>query len=317
MRIDRRLLNWGLFLVALGGLPLAVRFGVLPDTVHWFDLWPLVLVGIGLGVLLQATRLAVLGGAVVAITLGALIGGTVANGAGVAFGCARDGRAFPSAGGNLGDRASVELELACGQLDVKPVSGQAWTVSGTSDDGQAPTIDSSTDRLSVRSSESGGPFNFGGGGSLAVRLPASPTLDLSATVNAGEARLNLVETHLQNVSLTVNAGSVTVDLTRSAPGKLGATVNAGSLKVQLPGASLGGNLTVNAGSMRLCLPAGTGLRIETGGGVLGGYEFGGAGLVQSGNVWTTPGFEAAASRIDLTATANAGSISLNPSEGCA
>jgi hypothetical protein len=317
MHINRRLLNWGLFLVALGGLPLAVRFGAIPDDVHWFDLWPLVLVGIGLGVLLQATRLAVLGGAVVAVTLGVLIGGTIATGAGVALGCAHDGRSFPSASGSLGDRASVDLELACGELDVKAVSGQAWTVAGTSDDGQAPRVDSSTDRLSVRSRDRGGPFSFGGGGSLAVELPASPTLDVSATINAGDARLNLVEAHLQNVSLTVNAGSVTVDLTGSAPGRLGATVNAGSLKVQLPAGSLGGSLTVNAGSLRLCLPAGAALRIETGGGVLGGYDFGRAGLTQSGNIWSTPGFDAAASRIDFTATANAGSISLNPAEGCA
>ena len=51
MRINRGLLNWGVFLIALGGIPLAVDQGWLDSDVarDLGQLWPLLLVGIGLG----------------------------------------------------------------------------------------------------------------------------------------------------------------------------------------------------------------------------------------------------------------------------
>ena len=50
MRIDRSLLNWGVFLIALGGIPLAVDQGWLESDIagDLGQLWPLILVGIGL-----------------------------------------------------------------------------------------------------------------------------------------------------------------------------------------------------------------------------------------------------------------------------
>jgi hypothetical protein len=47
-----------------------------------------------------------------------------------------------------------------------------------------------------------------------------------------------------------------------------------------------------------------------------GFDFGNQGLIEQDGVWTTPGYGADADAIDLRAHANAGSISLNPEDGC-
>src|SRR3990172_3207999 len=82
MRVDRRLLGWGVFFVLLGGVPLAVQSGVLDAglTDQVVRLWPLIVIGIGLGIVLRLTSLAWLGGLVVAVTFGLLLGSLLAGG---------------------------------------------------------------------------------------------------------------------------------------------------------------------------------------------------------------------------------------------
>ena len=82
MRIDRSLLNWGVFLIALGGVPLAVQQGFTDSGIagDLWRLWPLILVGFGLGLLLRWTPLAWLGGAIVAGTFGLIFGALIAGG---------------------------------------------------------------------------------------------------------------------------------------------------------------------------------------------------------------------------------------------
>ena len=72
MRINRSFLNWGVFLIALGGIPLAVDQGWLESDIasDLGQLWPLILVGIGLGLILRWTPLSWFGGALVAATFG-------------------------------------------------------------------------------------------------------------------------------------------------------------------------------------------------------------------------------------------------------
>ena len=79
MRIDRSLLNWGVFLIALGGVPLAVQQGFTDSGIagDLWRLWPLILVGFGLGLLLRWTPIAWLGGAIVAGTFGLIFGALV------------------------------------------------------------------------------------------------------------------------------------------------------------------------------------------------------------------------------------------------
>ncbi len=84
MSVDRRLLNWGVFLVLVGGVPLAVAQGWIPsETVaNAWELWPLILIGAGIGLILSRTPLRALGGIIVAGTFGVILGAMLAVGFG-------------------------------------------------------------------------------------------------------------------------------------------------------------------------------------------------------------------------------------------
>src|SRR5262245_18522434 len=108
MHVDRRLLGWGLFFILVGGIPLAVRTNVISAALvgQWANLWPLLLIAWGIGLLLRGTPIEWIGGALTAITFGVMGGGLLATGAsGLPFatGCSGSGTttAFPSRTGDL------------------------------------------------------------------------------------------------------------------------------------------------------------------------------------------------------------------------
>ena len=76
MRIRRGLLFAGLFLIPLGGMTLLVRAGTI--SANAFDdiwrLWPLILIGFGVALLLGRSRAASIGTAV-AVAIAALVAG--------------------------------------------------------------------------------------------------------------------------------------------------------------------------------------------------------------------------------------------------
>ncbi len=319
MRIDRGLLGWGVFLVVLGAIPLAIAQDWLPSDLPWWQLWPLILIGIGLGILLRKTSFAPVGGLVVAATFGAIIGGSIASGSFPVFGgnClgGTTGTAFPAQSGSFsGSTANVRLDMGCGDVSVAAGSGSGWRIEGTSDGGRAPTIDASTGSLTARVASTGNVF--GARSSWQVALPASPRQSLEVAENAGSAHLALNGIDLDRLQLTINAGDGRVDMTGTTPGSLTGTVNAGSAKIQLPKASLTGDLTVNAGSIALCVPDGVALRLTANDNITASYDYERRGLVRQGNTYTSPDWASAMTRIELTTSANAGSFSLDPPEGC-
>ena len=323
MHVHRGLLGWGLFLVLLGAVPVAVRVGALDvatvrDT---WQLWPVLLIGVGLGLVLARTRLAIVGGLVTSITAGLIGGSILATGWNVpSFACdigtGGSGRSFPTRTGSFGGTATVDLSLSCGDLSVGTAPGVAWTVSGTDAHGTGPTIDASTDRLAVESA--GRSVDLGAAGDRwSVTLPTDPGLGLSIALNAGSARIDLGGAHVPKLGVSVNAGDLRLDLSRAAlVGTLDASANAGSLKVRVPAQALTGSLSANAGSLELCVPPGTALRIRLSDNPLGATNFASRGLTHSGSDWVTPGFEGATTRSDLSASANVGAINLNPEDGC-
>src|SRR5262249_29979481 len=159
-----------------------------PDVVRraW-ALWPLILIGIGLGLVLQRTRAAIVGGLVVAVTFGLMVGSAFAVGIvpGVAFGtCGGNGNArtaFPAQAGTLDLAAKVTLDLSCGQLALTSESGTGWNLSGSSDNGQGPTVDASGTSLDIRSSENRG-INFLQGSHWRLVLPSLSQVDLGLTL---------------------------------------------------------------------------------------------------------------------------------------
>src|SRR5262249_18451756 len=94
------------------------------------------------------------------------------------------------------------------------------------------------------------------------------------------------------------------------------TFNAGTPKITFPNATLTGSLQVNAGSISFCIPEGVGIRIDAGSNVAASNNFADAGLTKTGNTWQSANYAAATNHIDLSANANAGSLNLNPREGC-
>ena len=82
MHVNRSLLGWGVFFILVGAIPLAVQAGLLTTAQisDWWRFWPLILVGIGLGLLLRRTALEALGGLVVAATFGIMVGAAASGG---------------------------------------------------------------------------------------------------------------------------------------------------------------------------------------------------------------------------------------------
>jgi hypothetical protein len=329
MRVNRGLLGWGVFFLALGGVPLAVQGGVLDASLarRSWELWPLLLIGVGLGLALRNSALDALGGALVAITFGLMAGGLVAAGFGPGSSLALCGigstpsnsASAPGLTGSLTSGASVDLSVDCGDLTVAGAPGGGWSIVWPSGN-ITPQLDaSSSARLRLRM---GNQHGFGVNNTAskwALTLPNDPDLGLSLSVNAGSARLALGGMHVTSLEASVNAGDTHVDLT-GATGTTSVTgsVNAGSLTVALPspGATLTGSLSANAGSVRVCAPTGVPLRIKVGDHPLGSTNLAQRGLVQNGDTWTRGAWDGATARIDLTVSANLGTITLDPEDGC-
>lgn len=324
MRVNQGFLGWGVFLVVAGAIPLAVRGGLI--TVEQIgnvaSLWPLILIGIGIGILLSRTRLAFLGGLVVAATFGIIVGGILAGGAVGVGACGAGGRdmtPFERRDGTFsGASASIDLDLNCGELTLAVGAGNGWSVEGDARDGTEPDVDADDESLRVSSREGADWFEgLNDRDTWRVTLPEDVDLDITLDLNAGSANLDLGQAAVEVLDLTLNAGSITLDMGElSGIGEFGAELNAGSLEVTLPNQTFEGSIEANAGSVSLCAPPGAALRLRTGDSFAVGYDYDDQGLVKNGSTWETPGFDAAQVRIELDTQANAGSFSLNPEDGC-
>lgn len=321
MRVNRSLLNWGVFFILLGAIPIAVRQGLIPEATvaRAWTLWPLLLVAAGVGLLLRRTRLEVIGGLLSAATLGLICGGLLASG-GIPFGSCgdeQDSVAFPAQEGTFAAAAaSVDVRLNCGELTVQAGLG-SWKVEGVDDDGSGPRIEATPSSLKVESDER---FTFlGSRDRWTVTLPTGSTIDLSATVNAGQTRLLLGGANLGRLSVDINAGEGTIDLGDVA-GITGLDVqlNASQARIVLPNLALRGSIDANAGTARLCAPAGAGLRVTMNDNITASNNFAERGLVEtSENVWETQGYASAAVQLEIDAEVNAGGIEVEPAASCA
>jgi hypothetical protein len=328
MHVNRRLMGWGVFFIVLGAVPLAVRAGALdPEVVRraW-ALWPLILIGIGLGLVLARTRLAILGTLVVAVTFGLMGGALIATGIASAggftscgFGAGQGGEAFQTQAGGFGGNASVRLEMNCGEVDAVAADGPGWIVAGTSDGGRAPEVSGGVNELVVRAPGRSGIDLAADPWRWQVTLPRAVPVAMDLSVNAGSGSLDLAGMSVPSLNVSVNAGDARTDLSSAGGTEMfDASVNAGSLTALLPApeGTLRGSVSVNAGSADLCVPDGVALRFQSGDQPLGSVNFEARGLRRSGDTWSTPGYDAAPSRIELDVSVNLGSITLNPEDGC-
>lgn len=324
MHLDRRLLGWGVFFILVGGIPLAVRANLLDrDLVaQWPLLWPVLLIGGGIGLLLRRTPIDWVGGAVTAITFGIMGGGVLVTGADVlpfASGCTNNDTtltAFEDRSGTLDGAAQVDVSFNCGSLAISAVDGSAWTLSGSDRDGSGPAVKGTATDVTIEPSDSGG-FPASNRSSWNLGLPRASSLALGLTLNAGSGAVNLDGATISSVSMTLNAGKLTLDLGSTAQlGDMSATVNAGSGAVSIPSGERDVNFSLNAGSLELCLPDGAAVLVNWAG-TLGSNNFAEAGLVKvDDSTWTSSGYDASQPHTKLHVSANAGSFTLQRGGAC-
>jgi hypothetical protein len=316
MTLDRARLNWGVFLIVLGAVPLAYNRGAISmDTVaDLWRLWPLILIGIGLGLVLSRTPGAFVGGVMVAACLGLVIGGLLTVGPRV--GCGQDtgpAHAF-TRDGVLDGQSRVVLELQCGSAQVTSSSDQSWHVSG-SVRGQDPSITSSATQLTISQGDQNNWFVNRRYDDWQVSLPAE-FAELSAQIDAGDATYRLAGLTISRATFSVNAGSLQVDLSAARVANLSLSTSVGSASLILDGSSsTTGRISNSVGSTEICAPAGLGLRIRYNSS-LGSDNFQGAGLGLQSGAWQTPNYDTAVYKADLTIDNSVGSVTLNPAGGC-
>ena len=327
MRIDRDLLGWGVFFLVAGGVPLAIQGGVLPAGVvdRWWSWWPLILVGIGVGLVLRRTPVELLGGVLVSGTLGVMVAGALGGGIGGFAGlpsgvCGPDdgGVPFQPRTGTFESAARVSVELDCGEVDISTIDGGDWALDGTDDDGVGPDVSAGPADLDLRTRRDGAVDLLGERDRWRLRLPTEHRLDLELGLDAGRMTVDLAGAEVGVIELQTNAGQARLDLADvEAIDGFEIAVNAGEVDVELPSVSMTGAIEINAGNVRLCAPDAVALRLHTGDSVLASQDFAEAGLEQVGDgVWETPGYDVAVTRIELRTEANAGAFHLDPPDGC-
>jgi LiaF transmembrane domain len=316
--INRRLLAWGVFFLATGAVVLAAQGGLvtaegLADALR---LWPMLVIVLGIGLLVRRTRFAAAGTVTIAVTAGLFLGGAIAAAPRVDLDCGNIRQvAMESRSGTFDGAASVDLDLALGDLEVTTEPGSDWRLRVAGVPGRDVVVDAGGDRLSVASATQRGWSGFRcGGETWRLALPAGRHLDLATEIGAGRGTLDLAGATLGDLRLVVNAGDARVDLAEATIEDLSLRVNGGAAGLDLPDSGdLAADVAVNAGAIQICAPDGLGLRVRPQS-TLASITYG--GLVRVGDAWESPDYATATHHADVTIAVNVGSVDVNPMGGC-
>jgi len=318
MKLNRSRLNWGVFLIVLGAVSIAYHQGLvsLSTLRDAWQLWPLIVVGVGLGLVLSRTPAYFVGGLLVAASMGLVIGSLFAIGP--QLGCGRTGgdANYITRDGSFDGAAQVDLKLQCGRANVTTSPDSQWHVRAADTGRNNPEVTFSADTLTVRSGGDSAWWPSRGEEGWDVALPSSQSIGLTVSIDAGDAHLNLGGANLSSASFSLNAGALHADLTGARLGSLSVSTNVGSASLILDGnSSVSGSISTNVGSLELCAPSQLGLRLKSSES-LASNNFSGAGLVRVGDTWQTPGYDTSVNKADFTVSTSVGSLTLNPAGGC-
>jgi hypothetical protein len=324
MRVNRRFLYWGVFLVAIGGVLVAADVGGFDSgsIAGGLRLWPLALIAIGVGIVVRRTSFGLPGGLLAAALPGLMIGGGLAIVPRIAVDCGASGSTTATAtatatahDGVFDGPARVTVTTGCGAIDVTTAPGSGWRFDAGNTTGRAAIVNATSRSLSIDSGRMNG-FHLHdlGRDQWRLTLPTTPLDDLSFVVNAGKGRIGLAGASVGHLTVTTNAAETTVDLSGTAVRSLSADVNAGKLTFRLgPVADIVGSMDVNAAKLELCVPNELGVRIRHTG-ALSGLTVDGRG--QTGADWQSSNYTSAAHRADLTIDVNLGNVAINAIGGC-
>jgi hypothetical protein len=320
--INRKFLYWGVFLVAAGGVLLVAQSAIGAQAIEeLLRMWPLLVIGLGAGLLLRYSRIArvsLAGGVIAAAMPGLVLGALVAE-APAAGDFSMDCRIadvadYDTREGAFTGFGTVDVTLDCGDVTITSVPGKGWQVQTGDIGGPAPVVNASGEQLTVESAREPRHAWNSDGDSFRISIPREALLDLRSVVNAGRGEYDLVDGQFGDLQLDVNAGEARVDLTGATVAHLAMDLNAASATVRLPATGdLKAEFDVNAAALVICAPDTLGLRIQEDA-TLSSSTYN--GLVRSGNAWQSPDYASASSHADVTISANVGSVDVNPVGGC-
>ena len=314
MAVRRGPLFWGLFLVVLGGIPLLVRAGALGETV--FDdawrLWPLLLVGVGLAIILGRRARAMVT-IVLALALGTVGGGALASGdipAAYVGDCVatRAPMERVTQGGALETPATVRLDMDCGEMEVTTTTTASWSLEADHL-GAPPSVSATASSLDVTVPDQSGPHRQ----VWSLGLPMSSTRAVVITANAASATLTLRGMDLDRFQAEINAGDLRLNGTEARIARLDLSMNAGRARITLAG-STRGSLSANAGAMDLCVASDAALVLRVPDRLTFAHNLERRGLAHEGEAWRRSG--SSGETIELTIDGNAASFTLDPEGGC-
>jgi hypothetical protein len=318
--VSRGAVFWGAGLVTAGLVVLALQQGILTDDLvnQAVDWWPLILIGAGVAIIFSGA-LGVVATALAGVLVGILIGGFIGGAASFPSGCGTGDPLplRPFEDGSLDGAADVEIELDCVTLEVAGGDDDGWIVEADEETADLLDVSSDDGALGVRAKDTvvlGGEHRL----HVGVTVPGGAGTNLSTSLNAGDAALDLSDGQWGSLSVEGNAVAIAVDLSAAEADRFDSTLNAASLSLELDrGSQIGSiELRANAGSFEVCVPDDVGLQVTVNENVATGHNLDEAGLTEDGDVWRTPGYDSADSQIEIAFSGNAASFTLNPDGGC-
>jgi Domain of unknown function (DUF5668) len=256
MRRHYRSFFWPVVLIFIGVMALLLDLNVISaDRLYRLaDLWPLILIVIGLELIARRT----LQGAAVDIAAALIL---VIAGVG-AITYVSVGPAIPGGTHTLTDSHSIgtltaaKLDVEVGAADLTVVGDRALgsdlyraviTYSGPK---PAVTLDTSTGELRISQQ---GEFGIFGSLHLAIELHISPAVTWSFSLNGGATNATLKLTDVKVTSIESNIGAARLDITVGSPkGIVPISVNGGALTVRVHRSSANGvSVQVSGGAVSL------------------------------------------------------------------
>lgn len=293
----RRGLVGPLLLIAIGVIFLLGNLGVLSFSV-WaamLRLWPVILIAIGLEVLIgRRSTLASL--VVVAITVGiigvALYFMPVPNTFGQPVSTETINQPLEGA-----KSANVDITFGTGTVRVGALSDPNSLIQGTASVGGGQQLaqsfqksgDTAVYKLSTRGS-SAAPFfgfnNVDNGWNLNINRDVPTQLNITGGV--GTSELDLSQLHVTSLDARFGVGKATIKMPSS--GQVDASINGG------------------VGEVEVVIPPGVGARVQAQAG-LGGVKVP-PGYQQQNNTYTSPNYDTAQNRVNLSVKGGVGQISI-------
>jgi hypothetical protein len=312
MAINRRFLYAGLFLVAVGGVLVAVELSTVDTSVisNALRLWPLAWIAIGAGIVLRRSRFALVAGILAAMIPGLALGGFAALAPRHGLDCAATGGTAETTTQRGTAPVSVQVETNCGSISIGTQPGNAWQLTSSNAPGHAPDVEQTDGRLSISSTGSDWEWLDEARDSWNLTLPTSALEGVFVTANAGRVTADLAGADIGKLVLTGNAADLVVDASSTTIQELHGTLDFGRLAIQLPArGGYSGVIRVGAGELRLCVPYGLGVRVDFAGSP---REVRVNGLRSEGQTWENDLYRTSTNRADLSVKVNFGSVAINP-----